>query len=248
MTRFVDLPVECIHTIYDMLNVHDRINLNQALPRHLTIQNTLQTSKINNDKLVLISKSLKRRKCNKISGKLLEYIHDNQNDPTIAELILKYDINASQSLSCTQICDRIKNNYIVQIDEISSELKDYELNEITTYIVEYGSVEQYDIMTNHSSIMHCITRDGYLTLPILYENTNLIKHLINNGQELYNLDIAAEIEKIFAYLSIGIRRKEYRDTIIEHIPLNATQYELLLDVIDDDMDIESAKLIYSRLL
>lgn len=82
----LDIPRELLLTLYDLLEIKDRIKLNMALPRCSVINTTSCTSKENDAKLAIVYRLFKTNNV-VLSSAMTAFLYTNRRDPTVMILI-----------------------------------------------------------------------------------------------------------------------------------------------------------------
>jgi len=112
---FLDLPQELQHEVYDRLDIKHRTKLNVALPRAHRITHTLRTNPTKDAKLKYLTQLTKVRKYKQIddlSETCIEFIRQNQTDPTVVSFCKTLDYTLQQPPNAPYLPDDIRNNAV----------------------------------------------------------------------------------------------------------------------------------------
>ena len=259
---FLLLPKNCQELIYENLDIIDRINLNNALPKDNKINKTINTNKESNKNILIISKLIKKNKINKNkkSLKIVNFIKNNISDPIVKNIAKLLDINIdnnnNNNLNNDNIIDieKLKNHIINDIfDEnfIQSILNNMSLDVYKrkhySYDIEYLLCLYLKPMNfyNYFNIFkNCIIDNKIFTFNCLnYGNYELFTYIYNNLIDILNID-RNELEN--SIITLMGHQKNHRQFIWNNIELSDENKTIILNRMIEECDFDGIRELFIK--
>jgi hypothetical protein len=192
---FLDFPIELQYIIYDKLFILDRINLNIAL-----VKNAL--TRDNDKKLYIILHAFKETETYKPtqSTKIMKFIEQNYDDPTIQFIIQNYNIKVDIP-DFNKLINMIIANNIKDLDKIQNiDLNHMPIiSDLKHVLGMHATPDTFDIIsTKYPIILGVHHVYGMIFNCINFKNEILLEYLVNKSPESVIYIQNPEICDIFA--------------------------------------------------
>lgn len=246
---FLNLPVEIQNTVYDNLDIKHRAKLNMALPRTHTITHTLKTNPDKDKKLRYLSYMIEKKKythSNQLSRKCMEFISENQDDPTIKNICKDLNIVFNPDTSVMALITDITNNH-VSPNTTYTIPEDTNLTHIQYVIAAFATPSTFDTLywrnpTTSPVISEKLLKKRQADRSFFFElvnycNSDLLKHLIARYAEeewlVFGINYLKDISQLFFFLG-SIK------CLCEIVKIPEEKKKQLLQSAIDQMDTEVA--------